>query len=30
MMVIGNFALADNAPRQIERWYLSVYADAFE
>ncbi len=31
LMVTGNFALlAGVAPRQIERWYLAVYADAFE
>ncbi len=31
LMVTGNFALlAGIAPRQIERWYLAVYADAFE
>ena len=31
LMVTGNFALlAGIAPREIERWYLSVYADAFE
>jgi deoxyribodipyrimidine photolyase-related protein len=30
-MVTGNFALlAGVAPREIERWYLAVYADAFE
>jgi deoxyribodipyrimidine photolyase-related protein len=31
LMVTGNFALlAGVAPREIERWYLEVYADAFE
>jgi len=31
LMVTGNFALlAGIAPRQIERWYLAVYADAVE
>lgn len=31
LMVTGNFALlAGIEPRQIERWYLSVYADALE
>jgi deoxyribodipyrimidine photolyase-related protein len=31
LMVTGNFALlAGLAPREIERWYLAVYADAFE
>jgi deoxyribodipyrimidine photolyase-related protein len=31
LMVTGNFALlAGIAPRQIEEWYLIVYADAFE
>ncbi len=31
LMVTGNFALlAGIAPREIERWYLAVYADAFE
>jgi deoxyribodipyrimidine photolyase-related protein len=31
LMVTGNFALlAGIAPRQIEQWYLAVYADAFE
>lgn len=31
LMVTGNFALlADVAPREIERWYLAVYIDAFE
>ncbi|MDO6584466.1 cryptochrome/photolyase family protein [Salipiger sp. 1_MG-2023] len=31
LMVTGNFALlAGVAPEQIERWYLEVYADAFE
>lgn len=31
LMVTGNFALlAGVAPRDIERWYLAVYADAFE
>ncbi len=31
LMVTGNFALlARVAPREIERWYLAVYADAFE
>jgi len=31
LMVTGNFALlAGVAPREIERWYLSVYADAVE
>ena len=31
LMVTGNFALlAGVAPREIERWYLAVYADAFE
>jgi deoxyribodipyrimidine photolyase-related protein len=31
LMVTGNFALlAGVAPREIERWYLTVYADAFE
>jgi deoxyribodipyrimidine photolyase-related protein len=31
LMVTGNFALlAGIAPQQIERWYLAVYADAFE
>lgn len=31
LMVIGNFALlAGLAPRAVEEWYLSVYADAFE
>jgi deoxyribodipyrimidine photolyase-related protein len=31
LMVTGNFALlAGVAPAQIEDWYLSVYADAFE
>ena len=30
-MVTGNFALlAGVSPREIERWYLAVYADAFE
>ena len=30
LMVTGNFALlAGVAPREIERWYLAVYADAF-
>jgi deoxyribodipyrimidine photolyase-related protein len=30
-MVTGNFALlAGVAPREIEEWYLLVYADAFE
>jgi len=30
-MVTGNFALlAGVAPRDIERWYLAVYADAYE
>jgi len=30
-MVTGNFALlAGIAPREIERWYLAVYIDAFE
>jgi deoxyribodipyrimidine photolyase-related protein len=31
LMVIGNFALlAGLAPQEVEEWYLSVYADAFE
>ncbi len=31
LMVTGNFALlAGFAPREIERWYLAVYADAYE
>ena len=31
LMVTGNFALlAGVAPHEIERWYLAVYADAFE
>ena len=31
LMVTGNFALlAGIAPREIEQWYLAVYADAFE
>jgi deoxyribodipyrimidine photolyase-related protein len=31
LMVTGNFALlAGIAPREIERWYLTVYADAVE
>lgn len=31
LMVTGNFALlAGVAPPEIERWYLAVYADAFE
>jgi deoxyribodipyrimidine photolyase-related protein len=31
LMVTGNFALlAGIAPGEIERWYLAVYADAFE
>ncbi|GAB0120245.1 cryptochrome/photolyase family protein [Acidisoma sp. 7E03] len=31
LMVTGNFALlAGVDPRQIERWYLAVYADAYE
>lgn len=31
LMVTGNFALlAGLAPRQVEDWYLAVYADAFE
>jgi deoxyribodipyrimidine photolyase-related protein len=31
LMVTGNFALlAGVAPRDIERWYLAVYADAYE
>ncbi|MFN0194092.1 MAG: cryptochrome/photolyase family protein [Aestuariivirga sp.] len=31
LMVTGNFALlAGVTPREIERWYLAVYADAFE
>jgi deoxyribodipyrimidine photolyase-related protein len=31
LMVTGNFALlAGVAPREIERWYHAVYADAFE
>ena len=31
LMVTGNFALlAGIAPREIEEWYLAVYADAFE
>ena len=31
LMITGNFALlAGIAPREIERWYLAVYADAFE
>jgi len=31
LMVTGNFALlAGVAPREVERWYLAVYADAFE
>ena len=31
LMVTGNFALlAGVAPREIERWYLAVYIDAFE
>lgn len=31
LMVTGNFALlAGIAPREIERWYLAVYADALE
>jgi len=30
-MVTGNFALlAGVAPREIERWYLAVHADAFD
>ena len=31
LMITGNFALlAGVAPREIERWYLAVYADAME
>jgi deoxyribodipyrimidine photolyase-related protein len=31
LMVTGNFALlAGIAPREVERWYLAVYADAYE
>jgi deoxyribodipyrimidine photolyase-related protein len=31
LMVTGNFALlAGIAPHEIERWYLAVYADAYE
>lgn len=31
LMITGNFALlAGIAPEQVERWYLMVYADAFE
>ncbi len=31
LMVTGNFALlAGLAPHEVERWYLAVYADAFE
>ncbi len=31
LMVTGNFALlAGVAPKEIEQWYLAVYADAFE
>jgi deoxyribodipyrimidine photolyase-related protein len=31
LMLTGNFALlAGIAPREIERWYLAVYVDAFE
>ena len=31
LMLTGNFALLIGvAPREIERWYLAVYADAFE
>jgi deoxyribodipyrimidine photolyase-related protein len=31
LMVTGNFALlAGVAPREIERWYLAVYTDAYE
>ena len=31
LMVTGNFALLSGvAPHAIERWYLAVYADAFE
>lgn len=31
LMVTGNFALlAGVSPREIERWYLAVYADAYE
>jgi len=31
LMVTGNFALlAGIAPREIDRWYLAVYADAYE
>jgi deoxyribodipyrimidine photolyase-related protein len=31
LMVTGNFALlAGVAPREVEAWYLAVYADAFE
>jgi len=31
LMITGNFALlAGIAPGEIERWYLAVYADAFE
>ncbi len=31
LMITGNFALlAGVAPREIERWYLAVYADALE
>ena len=31
LMITGNFALlAGITPREIERWYLAVYADAFE
>lgn len=31
LMITGNFALlAGLSPRQVEHWYLAVYADAFE
>ena len=31
LMVIGNFALLTGLnPKEVEQWYLSVYADAFE
>ena len=31
LMVTGNFALlADIDPKEVHRWYLSVYIDAFE